>query len=81
MSSVNVPSGYKGAFETTIKDKEGNLIVVIKTRSISYFDNYDKFRVRYCNKHRKDKLWSSFREGKLDILTLLYGLKIKIGGK
>ena len=53
----------------------GELIAVLKKRGrwfMYFFGNWERERIEYCQRHRRDPVPQSLREGKVSISTMLY---------
>ena len=75
-----VGSRIKVSYKIGQRDKDGNLIVMEGTRGrwwLYFFGEWDRKRTLYCMKHRRDILPKGFREGVLNLSTLLFTLKIR----
>ncbi|RLC33772.1 MAG: hypothetical protein DRZ76_03930 [Candidatus Nealsonbacteria bacterium] len=90
-SEINIPT--KIEYETIHVDKNGNLIVKVKSRTedeVLAFSklnldelwkdliDYDSWRVRYCESNRRSKLLHTFREGVLDVNTIEYSIRLRL---
>ena len=71
-------SQVKASFQIEIKRGDGYLIYTERTRQFAFWAKYDRWRSEVCHKHRNDRLFIWFREGRIDPLTLLYALILKI---
>ncbi len=81
MPIASLKSGYKASYESKIEDKDGSLVVAMRTLKSPLFQKWDAFRVQYCTTHRRAKLPYSYRAGKLDIYTLFYGIYLMVKGE
>ena len=77
MGSCATTSGSKAEGYTEIKDKDGNLLVAFSSKDAeSYWGNqYQKERVIYCMKHRRDKIPMYLRTGKKSLILRILGLR------
>jgi len=71
-------SRLKASFEMRHKRADGSLIYAEKSRRFGIFKKYDTWRSAYCNSHRNNKLWLSFRDGRINPFVLIYALVLKI---
>jgi len=78
MTEASVGTRYQVEGRTVIWDKNDEIVVVHVRRDSPFLQDYDAWRIAYCNKHRHDKKrpWIRLREGKTDLFTLLYSLVI-----
>lgn len=64
-----------------VEDKDGNLICgmgKLGPWGLYFFGNWDTWRTSYCFSHRRDKLLKSFRLGRVNPITLVYSLFLKV---
>ena len=71
-------SQVKASFQIQIKRADDYLIYTERTRQFAFWARYDGWRSEVCHKHRNDRLFIWFREGRINILTLGYALFLKI---
>jgi hypothetical protein len=65
------------------EDKDGNLISACETRvgrDSEFLTEWDGWRVKYCEEHRKQKLPKDFREGNFSFTTILYSAVLGFRG-
>ena len=67
-------SQVKASFQIQIKRADDYLIYAERTRRVAFWARYDGWRSKVCHKHRNDRLFIWFREGRINILTLGYAL-------
>lgn len=80
-------------FKADHTDKNGKLVVTTRNRTSNEknafmlmhidslwcgLDDYDTWRVKYCESHRQEKLLNTFRCGVLDLNTIEYSIKLKL---
>jgi len=70
--------GLNVSYESRHETKDGRLISVDKSRKFKFLEKYDAWRVRYCEKHRNKRLPVSFREGRINPVTLAVSIILKI---
>ena len=90
-SKIKIPT--KIEYETDHTDKNGNLIVKVKSRTedeILAFSklnlnklwknliDYDSWRIYCCESNRYSNLLSTFREGVLDVNTIEYSIRLRL---
>lgn len=90
-SKIKIPTEIE--YETDHTDKNGNLVVKVKSRtedeilafSKLNLDNlwknlidYDSWRIYYCESNRHSDLLNTFREGVLDVNTIEYSIRIRL---
>lgn len=73
-------AGQKLTSEMKWENKDGRLIVQDRTLKHKIFTRFNSFRYQYCVSHRRAKLWLPFRQGKINFLTIIYGLKLWLFG-
>lgn len=80
-----VSGGYDvSSWGTGHRSPEGELISIQGKRGrwfMYFFGYWDMKRVSYCEKHRHDYVPIDFREGRFNISTILFTLKLKIKGE
>ena len=90
-SKIKIPTRVE--YEVDHTDKNGNLIVKVKSRTddeILAFSklnlnklwknliDYDSWRVCYCESNRHSNLLNTFREGVLDVNTIEYSIRLRL---
>ena len=90
-SKINIPTEVE--YETDHTDKDGKLIVKIKSRTedemIAFSKlnldtlwknlvDYDSWRIYYCETNRRSGLLDTFCAGVLDVNTIEYSIRLKL---
>lgn len=59
------------------KRADGYLIYYWESKKVRS-DKYERWRSEVCHRNRDKKLWLPFRQGKFNILILIYALYLKL---